>query len=145
MTLSVTDVMVQDTGNYSCHARTRLDTATTNTAQIQIHHRTNLLKSPQDVSAVLDGPRSLSCQFQIDKRLIKDAEIYWTINNSPTPRDRTKTVPTGGDHQWKVLYEVDRVKQSDVGAYKCHVITSFDSSHSGPANLRLISGRKMCK
>ena len=141
MRLSISDAIVEDSGNYSCHAKTRLDSTQSNLAQINVYYRTKLLRPPEDVSAVLSGQSSLTCNFLIDSRLISEAEIYWTANNQPTASKRTKIAASNNNkNTWMITHKIENVTKNDVGRYKCHVITSFDSAYSGASILRLMTG-----
>ena len=139
LSLTIKSALVQDSGVYKCNAKTRLDTAASNSAKIQILHRTELLKTPKDISAVLNGEAKLSCNLIIDPSLVEDAEVYWTRNNRPTSFENTKIVPGQEDHKFELIHTLSNVNEEDTGQYKCHVITSYDSVHSGPAKLKLMS------
>ena len=80
------DAEVGDSGNYTCHAKTRLDVASTNSAKVQVYHRTKLLSPPSQVSSVISGKAELTCSMRVDPALMSDADIYWTINYQSTSR-----------------------------------------------------------
>ena len=140
LSLTIKSAKVQDSGVYKCNARTRLDTAASNSAKIQVLHRTELIGNPKDVSAVLDGKAKLTCELIIDPTLVEDAEVYWTKNDKPTQFENTKIVPGSDVHNFELIHALHNINEKDTGQYKCHVITSYDSVHSEPATLKLMSG-----
>ena len=88
LTLTIEDVGLQDDGWYTCMAKTRLDSAVTQTGRLDVKKKTEIIKNPAHVLAVQGGEATLLCIVSIDSSLIDDTEIYWTHNGRSTQEDR---------------------------------------------------------
>ena len=78
LTLTIEDVGLQDDGWYTCMAKTRFDSAVTQTGRLDVKKKTEIIKNPAN----------LLCIVSIDSSLIDDTEIYWTHNGRSTQEDR---------------------------------------------------------
>ena len=91
LNLAIKDAGVLDSANYTCHAKTRLDKATSNSAQLKVMHRTKLVKQPNDAAAVLGGDTQLLCEVFMDSALIEDAERHHSHCADPQQNKRDTT------------------------------------------------------
>ena len=89
-----------------------------------------------------------SVQVSIDSSLVGDSEIYWTRNGQATELERTQTQfspkpPLASTYL--ITHTIPMVQDGDIGAYACHVITSFDSVHSQYGSLTVRSGTRIVR
>ena len=145
LNLAIKDAGVLDSANYTCHAKTRLDKATSNSAQLKVMHRTKLVKQPNDAAAVLGGDTQLLCKVFMDSALIEDAEFYWTKNKQPTSDANTKVKQGSSEMTWSISYLIEYLTEEDIGEYQCHIITPYDSVHSEVAEINIMSETKITR
>ena len=89
-----------------------------------------------------------SVQVSIDSSLVGDSEIYWTRNGHATELERTQTKPSPKPplaSTYLITHTIPMVQDGDIGAYACHVITSFDSVHSQYGSLTVRSGTRIVR
>ena len=89
-----------------------------------------------------------SVQVSIDSSLVGDSEIYWTRNGHATELERTQTKPSPNPtlaSTYLITHTIPMVQDGDIGAYACHVITSFDSVHSQYGSLTVRSGTRIVR
>ena len=87
-----------------------------------------------------------SVQVSIDSSLVGDSEIYWTRNGHATQLERTQIKPSPNPtlaSTYLITHTIPMVQDGDIGAYACHVITSFDSVHSQYGSLTVRSGTRI--
>ena len=142
LTLTIEDVSLEDDGWYTCVAKTRLDSAVTQTGRLDVKKKTEIIKNPAHVMAVQGGAATLLCIVSIDSSLLDDTEVYWTHSGRSTLEDRNN-IEVFGHQKQKLTHKISEVTPQDQGLYRCHVITPFDSSQSRYARLDVKTGSYM--
>ena len=139
-----------------------MDQVSTSAGFLDVKMRTLVVSHPVGAVLALAGPGSLACtvstcspavlqttrdtqhclQVRIDPTLLQEAELYWTRDGQGTARDRTDTASVG-ESLYRLQHNLSEVTRQDAGRYSCHVITSYDSVRSRPAQLKVRSASRI--
>ena len=118
---------LEDSGDYSCEATTRLDSASSPQAQVSIYPKSHLIGEPQSQRLLAGAPHSLHCGAQVAKGLAARG-LVWTWE-----REGEKVAEEEGTQLTTSL------KLERGGSYKCSLRTKLETLAGSPAIITLVA------
>ncbi|XP_078355117.1 protein sidekick-1-like isoform X19 [Oculina patagonica] len=130
--LTITNVNRTDSGDYRCVANNSLGNDTSYVATLDIQFAPEILKNPNDVTAVEGQDAVFSCSVRGNP----SPSVSWTKDDEKlnvTANPRLSVSKTNNNHSL-IITDVQR---SDAGQYRCVAINIINSSTSTAATLQV--------
>ncbi|XP_067832113.1 immunoglobulin superfamily DCC subclass member 3-like [Heptranchias perlo] len=115
-----------DSGEYDCTAQNRFGLLLSRKARVQVATLPRFHTHPQSMEVQLGGVARFQCQIYGVPR----ATITWELNRVPLNMDDTRytLLPTG-------VLQITRVRQQDLGSYRCVAVNIANTRASQEASL----------
>ena len=118
---------LEDNGDYSCEATTRLDSATSLPVQVVVYPQSRLIGEPQSQRLLAGAPHSLHCGAKVAKGLAARGLVWtWEREGEVVREEQTTEVSTS-------------LKLERGGSYKCTLRTKLETLDGSPALITLVA------
>jgi hypothetical protein len=125
-TLQINAVQESDSGSYTCHVRTPIDTAAS-PAQIIVCRTTEARASGGRVQRFAGQAVDLSCSAIVDPDLASSATVLWYKDGKPVVLQTTATAAPSQGSQLENNLRLTATVTEDEGDYICRIQTSLET------------------
>ena len=118
---------LEDSGDYSCEATTRLDSATSPPARVAIYPQSRIIGEPQSQRLLAGVPHSLHCGAKVAKGLAARGLVWtWEREGEKVAEEQGTALTTS-------------LKLERGGSYSCSLRTKLETLAGSPAIITLVA------